>query len=471
MNAAPTGRELAELERAVEVLRQADAAQSPSPYIPHTPHPKQAEFLALDCLEALYGGAAGGGKSDALLMAALQYVHVPGYSALLLRRTFRDLNQPDAIMARSHEWLRGTPAKWHERDKRWTFPSGATLTFGYCDSEKDKFQYAGAALQFIGWDELTQFPAAWYVWLFSRLRKLADQRFADVPLRVRAGTNPGGIGHAWVQRRFVDDATRDRRIFVPALLEDNPSLDATAYRMSLAELDATTRLQLEKGVWVRDAEGLVYHYDEGRNAVDRAPECNHKILALDFGATAPTSFTVLGWRDNDPTVYILGSWKIPSLAPSDAAARIIELERALKFDAIIGDTGGLGKGYQLEFQRRYHAPLEPADKNNKLGYIALFNGDLEKGLIKVVRAACEPLTTEWEELPWHESRLREMGGFDNHCADGALYGWRRCVAFVERAKAVPPNAKERLDAEETAMEEQLEEEARRQRDEDWLAAL
>ena len=424
---APTARELAEAARIVAVLRSAS-------FIPHKPYPKQAEFLALTDLEALYGGAAGGGKSDALLMGALQYVHVPGYSALLLRRTFRDLNQPDAIMARSHAWLASTAAKWSANDKRWTFPSGATLTFGYLDNEQDRYQYAGAALQFLGWDELTQFPEAWYLWMFSRMRRLVG---ANVPVRVRGATNPGGIGHEWVKRRFVDRADpKQGGPFIPAVLADNPSIDAETYRLMLAKLDSVTRAQLEHGVWVRDSEGLVYHFDEGRNLIDEAPECPHKVLALDFGATAPTSFNLLGWRDHDPTVYVLGSWKLSNLAPSEAAERIAEIASVHDLHGIVGDIGGLGKGYQLEFQRRFHMPLEPAQKNDKLGYIALFNGELERGLVKVVRGMADQLVTEWKELPWHESRTKEMGGFANHCADGVLYGWRKCMAFVERPKVV-----------------------------------
>lgn len=460
---APSSRQIAELARCVDVLRAADARKSPRAYIPHKPHPKQAEFLALTSREALYGGAAAGGKSDALLMAALQYVHVPGYSAILFRRTYQDLNLPGAIMARSHEWLSSTGAKWNGTDKRWTFPSGAMLSFGYLDNDRDRFRYASAEFQFIGFDELTTFPEGWYRFLFSRLRKLEG---VDIPLRMRAATNPGGIGHEWVRRRFIAQPD-PRRPFVPARLTDNPSIDAAEYRESLANLDATTRAQLEDGVWIRDSEGLVYHYDEGRNAIAEAPECSHKILALDFGVTAATSFTILGWRDHDPTVYIFGSWKLTNLAPSEAAERIIELEAKHGFHAIVGDLGGLGKAFSQEAQRRFHVPIEAADKNNKLGYIALFNGDLEKGLVKVVRGACDSLTTEWQELPWHESRTKEMGGFDNHCADGALYGWRRCVAFVERPKAPPRTRQEVLDAEERRLIALSEEEAQREVQSEW----
>lgn len=463
MNRAPSARQIAELQAAVAVLRAADARKSPASYIPHKPHPRQAAFLARTELEAMYGGAASGGKSDALLMAALEYVHVPGYTALLLRRTYADLAQPGAIMERARSWLAGTAARWNEQRKQFVFPSGAILQFGYMETPNDRFRYQGTEYQYIGWDELTQFQEQPYRYMFSRLRKLVG---VDIPLRVRSGTNPGGIGHEWVRRRFIDpgDPTRP---FVPALIEDNPSIDADAYRLSLAELDAATRAQLEKGVWVRDSEGLVYHFDEGKNVVADTPKITHKILALDFGVTDPTSFTILGWADNDPTVYVLRSYKQAKMAPSEAAAKINELEAEHGFDVIVGDIGGLGKAFVEEAARRFHVPIEAAEKTNKLGYIALMNGDLEKGLVKVVRGQCDQLIAEWQELPWHESRTKEMGGFDNHCADGALYGWRRCVAFVERPKPPPLTHAQACAAEEEALIKSLLEE----RDDDYLMAM
>lgn len=218
-------------------------------YIPHSPTPKQAAFLLLDQREALYGGAAGGGKSDALLMAALQYVDEPHYAALLLRRTFADLALPEALMDRSHQWLQQTDAKWNDRDKTWFFPSGATVTFGYLQYDKDKYRYQSSAFQFIGFDELTQFPEMMYVYLFSRLRRLED---SEVPLRMRGATNPGGIGHSWVYERFIVNGKDNQRIFIPAKLTDNPYLDQAEYERSLEELDDTTRAQLLDGAWVTD---------------------------------------------------------------------------------------------------------------------------------------------------------------------------------------------------------------------------
>lgn len=197
-----------------------------------------------------YGGAGGGGKSQALWYGALQFVHVPEYAALILRRTFADLDKPGAIMDRSKEYLTGTAAEWHETKKRWRFPSGASVTFGYLKNENDKYQYASAEFQYIAFDELTHFTETQYTFLFTRLRKRKVGPLADVPLRMRSASNPGSTGHAWVYNRFVDDRTRKAgRVYIPARMDDNPSLDRDEYERSLDETDALTRAQIKAGDW------------------------------------------------------------------------------------------------------------------------------------------------------------------------------------------------------------------------------
>lgn len=225
-------------------------------WCPQTPTERQREFLDVDAFEALYGGQAGGGKSSALLMGALQHVDKPGYAALILRRTYADLALPGAIMDRSHEWLAGKPGvRWDDTTKTWHFPSGATVSFGYLQYDRDRYRYQGAELQYLAFDELTQFPEAAYRYLLSRVRRVHG---IDAPLRVRSGTNPGGIGHDWVFERFVNADTRGDRVFVPARLEDNPYLDTAEYERSLAQLDPVTRMQLRHGDWtVRQAGGLL----------------------------------------------------------------------------------------------------------------------------------------------------------------------------------------------------------------------
>jgi len=243
-------------------------------YCPHTPFPKQQAFLDLNCREALYGGGAGPGKTDALLMAALKFVHVPGYSALILRRDYPRLALPNAIMDRAHQWLRNTSAVWNAQSRTYRFPSGAVLQFGYIDSPDDRYRYASSEFQFIGWDELTEFRLGVgddnpYEFMFSRIRKAPD---LPVPLRMRAASNPGNIGHHYVKRRFVTDealaALRDDRprvffadpqhrdrAFVPALLADNPFIDREQYVQNLMHLPSVTRARLLQGDWsiVEDA--------------------------------------------------------------------------------------------------------------------------------------------------------------------------------------------------------------------------
>lgn len=268
-------------------------------YTKEIPHPTQQLFLLQNAQEVMFGGAAGGGKSSALLMSALQYADVPGYSALLLRRTWPDLSLPGAIMDRAGQWLRDTDASPREGGRTWVFPSGARITFGYLQYDKDKWRYQSAEFQFIGFDELTQFQQSTYEYMFSRLRRpnlvcircqrsvtREDRQWVhsvstqctnvtpdpkmlarytpspdgktlfDVPLRVRSATNPGGVGHGWVRDRFIDPELRlPGAIFIPSTLADNPSLDAETYRENLAHLNPIDRERLMNGDWDVMEEG------------------------------------------------------------------------------------------------------------------------------------------------------------------------------------------------------------------------
>lgn len=243
-------------------------------YIRQVPTEKQTAFLLLDNLEAFYGGSAGGGKSSALLMAALQYIDVPEYNAIIFRRTYSDLALPGALLDRAREWLGSFPElKWDEKEKTWFFPSGATLTFGYMEAEKDKYRYQSADFQYVGFDELTQFSETQYKYLFSRLRRLKGHR---VPLRMRSASNPGGPGHDWVKQRFITEGALKGRIFIPAQLEDNPYLDFEEYEESLAQLDPITRAQLRWGNWDVKDVGFMFRR-QWFPIVEKAPQL-HKIV-------------------------------------------------------------------------------------------------------------------------------------------------------------------------------------------------
>jgi hypothetical protein len=262
---------------------------------PHHPTDRQRAFLDLTCGEALYGGAAGGGKSDALLMAALQYADRPGYAALLLRKTFADLALPGALMDRADTWLRGTEAKWNAMEHTWTFPSGATLTFGYLETENSKYRYQSAEFQFVGFDELTQFSETQYTYLFSRLRRLTG---SDTPIRMRAASNPGGVGHEWVKQRFISTQKSRDRVFIPAKLAENPHVDQAAYLASLQRLDEVTKAQLLDGNWdVTPAGSYFCHFSRDTSIRDIIPVPSWKTSrTVDFGYHHPAGL----WMQESP---------------------------------------------------------------------------------------------------------------------------------------------------------------------------
>jgi hypothetical protein len=304
------------------------------PYCPHRPNQKQElALLAWRFLpdafklpvEVGYGGAAGGGKSDWLLMAALEHVDEPGYAAIIFRRTFAELRLPGALMARARAWLHGTDAVWRDADKHWEFPSGATLGFGYLDNDTHCDRYQSAEFQFIGFDEATHFTEYQYSYLFSRLRRLET---ANVPVRMYSATNPGGVGHVWYKSRFVKPEKPDpRRVFVPARLSDNPAIDQNAYVGSLMHLTEGVRQQLLDGDW--DAfEGQAYqeftpdtHVVPGFAIPDEWERCE----AMDHGINHPTAW-LWSAMDYDGNLILFDEYHQPGLV-SDHAEVVWERRR------------------------------------------------------------------------------------------------------------------------------------------------
>lgn len=250
----------------------------------HTPHPRQALFLLMDdCQEVLFGGAAGGGKSDALIECAMQYADIPGYSALILRRTFKDLMGENAILDRALSWYRNhwmkLGATYNTDLKRFTFPTAlpeepATLRFGHMATDSDRFNYDGGNYQTICFDEATQFGRVPITHMFQRLRKptcpfceaeekrkphggLQHLPLAHVPLRMRYGSNPGGEGHEFFFDRFFVNG-KEGRVFIPSKIEDNPSLDLASYEEMLNELDPVMYAQRRHGDWSIRAVGNMF---------------------------------------------------------------------------------------------------------------------------------------------------------------------------------------------------------------------
>lgn len=447
-------------------------------YIPHTPHITQQLFLLLNNEEALFGGAAGGGKSDALLMAALQYVDVPGYSALLLRKTWPDLNEPGAIMDRARTWLQDTDAQPREGGRKWIFPSGARLSFGYIQHDKDKFKLQSAEYQFIGWDELTHWQETTYTYLFSRLRRpkvlcetcntgiakragtwvhaniestcemlfpnrqaLAQYKPADdgmsifdIPLRMRAASNPGGVGHQWVRERFIDPKTRrGHALFIPSRLKDNPSLDQDSYVKNLEHLSPVDRERLLHGDWDVQNEGRVFHR-EWFNVVQEAPLTNVKWCRYwDMAATQDGGDYTVGCRLG---LTKEGRWVVSDIIRGQWSPQAIE-----KIVAQTAATDGISVPIRIEQEGGSSGKhiIDHYHRNVLVGYN--FAGARPTG-DKVVRAnpvasAAEAGNVDIVVGRWNAEFLDELSLFPMGAHDDivdALSGAFNHLAFARRAR-------------------------------------
>ena len=276
----------------------------PPIYCPEEPSLTQKTYLRSTALEALFGGAAGGGKSSALLMAALQYVDIPDYSAILFRRTYADLSLPGALMDRFLSWVKvHDEIKWNGSTYVATFPSGARVTFGYLNNQNDYLRYKSSEFQFIGMDEVTEIREFDYRYLFSRLRKPNSGPLAEVPLRMRAASNPAPN---WVRQRFIVEAEdNEDRIFVPSFLDDNPGIDPESYRRALQEIDPIERQRLENGDWWAVTSGSLFNRESFiiQEPTDLPDFTNPEWCRFwDLAATEPSHVN----PDPDFTVGVLG---------------------------------------------------------------------------------------------------------------------------------------------------------------------
>lgn len=265
------------------------------------PQPKQIRFMERPEYECLYGGAAGGGKSDALLVEALRQVHIPHYRAIIFRKTYPQLSE---LIDRSTAIysLAYPKARYNDSKHCWTFPSGAKIFFGSMQHTKDRTNYQGKRYDLIAFDELTHFTWEEYSYMFSRNRPSKKPK-SKLKTRcyIRASTNPGGIGHGWVKQRFIDAAPpgtpiveetevrtpdggtkvikRDR-VFIPATVFDNKALldENPDYLGSLALLPEKERNALLYGDW--DTFSGQY-FSEFRSSPDAAMCKEHKISVND----------------------------------------------------------------------------------------------------------------------------------------------------------------------------------------------
>ena len=412
----------------------------------------QTEFLAAGELDVLYGGAAGGGKSYAMLVDPLRYCHKPVHRALILRRSMPELRE---LIDKSRElYPKAFPGcKFREVEKLWNFPSGAKIEFGFLERDADVYRYQGQAYSWIGFDEITHLPTEFgWNYLASRLRTTDPE---IVPY-LRCTANPGGVGAHWVKKRYVDPYEPNKafegsdgltRKFIPARLDDNPYLaEDGRYEQMLKALPAVQRKQLLEGNWDITEGAAFAEFDPDFHVIPpfQIPVGWERVKGIDYGY-ASESACVWGAIDpSDRTLIIYRELYQKNLTGVDLAQLITQMEIEDPFSvagvldtAAWNRTGTTGPTVGETLVRAGHK-LRRADKNRIQGKIQIheYLKVQQSGRPRIqIFNTCPNLIRELQSIPLDRSNPEDV---DTHAQDHAYDALRYLI--MSRPKVNDPLA-------------------------------
>lgn len=344
-------------------------------HIKGTPNGRQREFFECRRKFVAYGGARGGGKSWALRRKlVLMCLRYPGLRCLLVRRTLPELrsNHLAPLLAEY-----GAILTYSERDKTLSLGNGSKITLGYCSAERDALRYQGQEYDVIALDEATQLSE----YQFS-IFKACCRGTSDVPRRIYLTCNPGGIGHAWVKRLFIDREYRngenpDDYTFIPATVFDNGILTRADpdYVRRLETLPPKLRDAWLYGKWDIFEGQFFTEFDESRHvcAESAIPTARHTVAAFDYGFDMLAAYICI--CDSDGRVYVTDEFCAPNLTLGEAAKKVAELCRGKNVEFTVAspdlwnrrqDSGK--SGFEIMQSADGMPPMRPADDRRVPGW-------------------------------------------------------------------------------------------------------
>ena len=399
----------------------------------------QTDFLAAPETDVLYGGAAGGGKSYAMLVDPLRFAHRAAHRALILRRSMPELRE---LIDKSRElYPKAFPGcKFREVEKIWTFPSGAKLEFGFLERDADVYRYQGQAYSWIGFDEITHLSTEFsWNYLASRLRTTDP----EITPYMRCTANPGGAGATWVKKRYVNPSEPNEsftghdgltRRFIPARLEDNPYLSTDGrYEQMLKALPAVQRKQLLEGNWDVTEGAAFTEFDMMAHVITpfEIPVGWERVKGIDYGY-ASESACIWGTVDpSDGTLIIYRELYRKGLTGVDLAQMITNMELIDPYSvpgvldtAAWNRTGTTGPTVGETLQRAGHK-LRRADKNRIQGKIQIheYLRVQPSGRPKIqIFNSCPNLIRELQSLPLDKSNPEDVNtNAPDHAYDALRY--------------------------------------------------
>ena len=401
----------------------------------------QMDFLAAGETDVLYGGAAGGGKSYAMLVDPLRFAHRAAHRALILRRSMPELRE---LIDKSRElYPKAFPGcKYREVEKLWNFPSGAKVEFGFLERDADVYRYQGQAYSWIGFDEITHLPTEFsWNYLASRLRTTDP----EITPYMRCTANPGGSGAHWVKKRYIAPSPPNEsflgddgitRKFIPARLNDNPYLATDGrYEQMLKSLPPTQRKQLLEGNW-EIAEGAAFtEFDRNLHVIEpfEIPLHWERVKAIDYGYASESACVWASIDPNDGTLIVYRELYRKGLLATELTEMLTNMElsdpmsvRGVLDTACWSRTGTTGPTIAETLIQGGHK-LRPADKNRVAGKIQIHEHlKLQpSGRPKMqIFNSCPNLIRELQSIPLDKNNPEDV---DTHAQDHAYDALRYLI--------------------------------------------